>query len=210
MPVPTTRQGNLRVASTTSRASESPNRRLGSGLTAVQEHRRPGAYWDADPATLAYRGMQRHLRRHVARGADRFGREFQSNPDPIRIAERMRTSPAAKAAFAKMLWCERLEPHVMQRRWPYRSADNRPGGEYVGHVEVPHDFRRLDSGQAWQWTEYQACRCLMVSCWRAAQQLADAAVDAGIADWRRSHADDGLRWSSVRLEGRSGSSAWKS
>lgn len=194
-------QGHMRVASTTTRASALPKHRPGSGLSAVQEHRRPGAYWDDDPATFAFRGMQRHLRRHVARGADRFGREFLSNPDPIRIAERMRTSPAAKAAFAEMLWCERLEPHVMQRRWPYRSADDGPGGRYVGYVEMSHDFRCLDSPQAWRWTEYQACRCLMLSCWRAAQQLATTAVESGVADWRRSRTEDALRWSSVRLEG---------
>lgn len=127
---------------TTTRADAAPSRRAGSGLAPAPQPRRSGGYWDGDPATFAYRGMLRHLRRHVARYADRIVREFMGHPDPIRIAERLRSSAAARAAFAEMLWCERQEPQANNRRWPYRRAADTPGGRRDSAIEMPARRRR--------------------------------------------------------------------
>lgn len=166
------------------------------------EERADGRYWDVNPATSAYRGMLRHLRRHVARGTDRFAMNFLENPDPLRIASVMRSNAVARVAFAEMVWCERMEFHVMRRRWPYRRVRQEAGGDYVCSIETPylggaHDPHRWWHDQTWEWAQYQACRALMLSHWREAQRLACDAIRRGIADWQRTPAEDAYRWATV-------------
>lgn len=178
------------------------------------QHRQEGRYWDVNPATLAYRSMLRYLRRHVARGSEPFIADFLQHPDPVHMANVMRSNCVAVAAFAEWLWATRLELHVLRRRWPYRAVVQGQGGDYVGHIETPRPA--LETGSwaghdpVWRhWVEYQAARCLLLSCWRQAQQRAMEAVHSGVADtwmdwgdepwrWATAHTDSGIRW--VNLE----------
>jgi hypothetical protein len=167
------------------------------------EQRQDGRYWDVNPATLAYRSMLRYLRRHVTRGAESFSADFLSQPDPVRIANLMRSNHMATVAYAELLWSTHLEQHIRRRRWPYRPVEQGQGGDHVGRFEPPSPaFDTLPfifQDRAWlTWVQYQAARTALLSCWRQAQHLALRAVRTGIADVSMTDGADAWRWSTVR------------
>ena len=204
------RQPGLRIVTTIGAvAKPSPaadRRRARQRPTDAVDWPGEGNYWYENPATAAYRGMLRYLRRHVTRGADRFANEFLGKPDPLRMARTMREFPVAKLAFAEMIWCLRLEPNVAWRRWPYRPIAQRPDGDRICRIDVALASPSLD-GQGnlvwpmYSWSEYQACRSMMLSHWREAQRLANDAVRTGIADWRPAPVEDDCRWSTAAVDG---------
>jgi hypothetical protein len=118
------------------------------------------------------------------------------------MARAMGQSPTAKVAFAEMLLCLRLEPEVESRRWPYRRVVQRAGGRLICCIEVARASPALDGqGEVVEplssWSEYQACRSLLLSHWREAQRLAEQAVRTGLADWRSTAAADEHGWSTL-------------
>ena len=167
------------------------------------EQRQDGRYWEVTPATRAYRSMLRYLRRHVTRGAEPFSADFLSQPDPVRIANVMRSNHMATVAYAELLWSTHLEQHIRRRRWPYRPVEQGQGGDHVGRFEPPSPaFDTLPfifQDRAWlTWVQYQAARTSLLSCWRQAQHLALRAVRTGIADGSMTDGADAWRWSTVR------------
>jgi hypothetical protein len=51
-------------------------------------------YWSADDATTIYRSLARHIRRHVARGAEGHAIDFMLNPDPLQMGAVIRSAAA--------------------------------------------------------------------------------------------------------------------
>lgn len=184
------------------RCGMTPEKMLRHPARATYSHPREGCYWYADPATLAYRGMARHLRRHVARGTEQIAMSFLEEPDPIRLAEAMRSNKKAMVAFAEMVWAQAMEYHVLRRRWPYRPINHGSGGWFVGRIEPPlidPDFaidpiRRL-------WIDYHAGETLMLASWRAAQRCAVHAMRSGVADWRLGRDPETTSWVASRVQG---------
>lgn len=78
-------------------------------------------YWSSDDATTIYRSLARHIRRHVARGAEAHAIDFMLNPDPLQMGARMRAQRPAMVAFADLLFTECMESYAGLRRWPYRD-----------------------------------------------------------------------------------------
>lgn len=164
--------------------------------------RQQGSYWETNPATSAYRGMLRHLRRHVSRGSDLHAIDFLSNPDPERIARVMRSNQQAVVAFAELLWSTSLEQDVMRRRWPYRAIEQGYLGDFVGQITSPtswdQDIMPPWQGHAWHhWVQYQSCRSMMLSYWREAQQRALDAVRTGYACLDPLLGVDAFKWATV-------------
>ncbi|MFP5444571.1 MAG: hypothetical protein ACLGIY_13430, partial [Betaproteobacteria bacterium] len=142
--------------------------------------------------------MLRYLRRHVTRGAEPFSADFLSQPDPVRIANVMRSNHMATVAYAELLWSTHLEQHIRRRRWPYRPVEQGQGGDHVGRFEPPYPaFDTLPfifQDRAWlTWVQYQAARTSLLSCWRQAQHLALRAVRTGIADGSMTDGADAWR-----------------
>ena len=178
-------------------------RRQASSRTATAA---PAHYWEDSPATWAYRGMARHLRRHVARGAECYAINFRALPDPIRIADVMRSDRAAIVAFAEMVWAQSMEPLVARHRWPHRATDHGGGGRYVGRVSLPGvpdtqgQGAELDApGRAW--VAYKACETAMRARWHQAQFMALSAVRSGLANWQRASDGDALSWALTAVVG---------
>lgn len=188
---------------TPARPSPASERRRSRQGGAHEDHwPEPDGYWYENPATWAYRGWLRYLRRHVAREAESFARAFLEKPDPLEMAQAMSQSPTAKVAFAEMVLCLRLEREVLSRRWPYRRMVQRTDGRLICCIEVARASPALDGqGQVVEplssWSEYQACRSLLLSHWREAQRLAEQAVRTGLADWRSTAAADEHGWSTL-------------
>ena len=204
------KRADLRIVATTgavARSSPAAGRRRARQPTAAERQWSDEfKYWHDTPAICAYRGMLRHLRRHVTRRADRFARGFLQHPDPLQMATTMRDFPAAKAAFAELVWCLRLESNVLWRRWPYRRIVRRPDGDRFCDIAVAQASPSLDRlGRVVQpesdWSAYQASRAMLLAQWREAQRLANQAVRDGVADWRQTPAEDEFRWSTVAVDG---------
>lgn len=83
--------------------------------------RKHSSHWSANDATTIYRALARHIRRHVARGAEAVAINFMLNPDPLRMGAEMRAQPRAMVAFADLLFTEGMESYAGLRRWPYRD-----------------------------------------------------------------------------------------
>lgn len=201
------RQAWLRVVSTTGppAAPTVSSRRTKLTRDLQKDIRKEGRYWDVNPGTWAYRGMLRHLRRHVNRGGEAYAVDFLNNPDPLRIAAVMQANRQAVVAFAEMLWSARMEQYVMRRRWPHRLVEQGFGGDYVGRVSPPYAANQgmtaLWNSDVWRrWVQYQSCRSLMLGVWREAQRLALNAVRTGIADWDMGMPEDAFRWATVQCE----------
>ena len=166
------------------------------------DRRQEGHYWERNPATSAYRGMLRHLRRHVSRHSESYGIDFLRNQDPSRIAQVMRSNRHAMVAYAEMLWSRGMEPNVMRRRWPHRAVEQDVRGDFVGDIRPPFSARHAivspgqdESGR--QWVEFQSCRSMMLSLWRDAQRRALEAVRAGHADWGVLSGEDAFQWATI-------------
>ena len=204
------RHAGLRTAVTlgeSARSSPAAERRRSRQRGAYEDHwPEADGYWYENPATWAYRGWLRYLRRHVARRTEGFARTFLEKPDPLEMACAMRQSPTAKVAFAEMVLCLRLEPEVLSRRWPYRRMVQGADGRLICRIEAARASPAVDEqGQVVEpvssWSEYQACRSLLLSHWREAQRLAEQAVQTGLADWRATAAADEHRWSTLAADG---------
>jgi hypothetical protein len=150
--------------------------------------RKHGSYWFTNDATTIYRALARHIRRHVARGAEAVAIDFMLNPDPLQMGARMRAQPRAMVAFADLLFTECMESYAGLRRWPYR--DPRAGANsWVQDGLLP---LRIDGGRAWPptsrdarlaWVDRQAASAAITHAWRRAQSIAIQAAATGIADW---------------------------
>lgn len=161
-----------------------PHGLQGAGTT----RRKHSSYWSADDATTIYRSLARHIRRHVARGAEAHAIDFLLNPDPLQMGARMRAQHRAMVAFADLLFTECMETHAGLRRWPYR--DPRAGANrwvQDGLVRLS-----IDGGRAWPpalrvarltWVYRQAASAAITHAWRRAQMLAVQSAATGIADW---------------------------
>ncbi len=145
--------------------------------------------WQHSEATVAYRAMLRHIRRHVGRHADQFALEFLGAPDPLAMADRMRTNPQAMVAFAELLFCCSMEKFAMERRWPYRKGFQAAQWPIFDRLSDP--LRSAGGGPerpmpkpAREWIARQVAARTVSHAWRRAQQCAMAAIRNGLADWR--------------------------
>lgn len=149
-------------------------------------------YWNDRPSTYAYRAIARHLRRHVTRRSEWWGRRFVECADPVQIAEWVAGSRDALLAFAEMLWMHQVEPTVELRRWlpemPYLEPDRR----VVGRLELD-GLRSASSGEpplsaslldeVNRWIEFHAAGEILLTQWKRALERAIESVRSGIADW---------------------------
>lgn len=145
-------------------------------------------YWASDDATTTYRSLARHIRRHVARGAEAHAIDFMLNPDPLQMGARMRAQRPAMLAFADLLFTECMETYAGLRRWPYR--DPRAGAtrrlwDGLAHLSVDggHDWPPTLREARLAWVRRQAAAAAITHAWRRAQMLAVHAVASGFADW---------------------------
>ena len=149
---------------------------------------RHSIYWSTDDATTTYRSLARHIRRHVARGAEAHAIDFMLNPDPLQMGARMRAQHPAMVAFADLMFTECMETYAGLRRWPYR--DPRAGATSRVRDGLAH--LSLDGGHDWPpalrearlaWVRRQAAATAITHAWRRAQMLAVHAAATGFADW---------------------------
>lgn len=145
-------------------------------------------YWAGDDATTTYRSLARHIRRHVARGAEAHAIDFMLNPDPLQMGARMRAQRPAMVAFADLLFTECMETYAGLRRWPYR--DPRAGAtrrlrDGLAHLSVDggHDWPSALREARLAWVRRQAAATAIRHAWRRAQMLAVHAAATGFADW---------------------------
>lgn len=152
------------------------------------EKTRRRSLWRNTEATMVYRAMTRHLRKHVARGTEQYAREFMRRPNPLVIARTMQQSHQATVAFAELLFCHGMERFAMRRRWPYRN----PNGDLWRledqlanpDIEVGHELAQGLTPAATIWLGFQSAAAMVTYAWRRAQNAALQAVSTGIADWR--------------------------
>jgi hypothetical protein len=134
--------------------------------------------------TRVYRALNRHLRRHHARGSESIGIDFLLHPDPLQMASALRENRTALMAFADLLFCRSIEPAVMRRRWPSRRPDDGVRGIGV-RLDVPKTYAMFGlSPETQSQLARQVAAAVIVHAWRRAQHLAIAAVRTGVADWR--------------------------
>jgi len=145
-------------------------------------------YWSTNDATTIYRSLARHIRRHLARGAEAHAIDFMLNPDPLQMGARMRAQRPAMVAFADLLFTECMETYAGLRRWPYR--DPRAGA--TSRVRDGLAQLSVDGGHDWppalrkarsDWVRRQAAAAAITHAWRRAQMLAVHAAATGFADW---------------------------
>ena len=145
-------------------------------------------YWSADDATTIYRSLARHIRRHVARGAEGHAIDFMLNPDPLQMGAVIRTQRQAMVAFADLLFTECMETYAGLRRWPYRD----PQAGATGRVRDGLAHLSVDGGHDWPptlrearlaWVRRQAAAAAITHAWRRAQMLAVQSAATGFADW---------------------------
>lgn len=145
--------------------------------------------WQQTEATVAYRAMTRHIRRHVGRYSDRFAMQFLKNPDPLAMAEQMRAHHQAMVGFAELVFCFSMERLAMNRRWPYRQAldpsqralQDWLEDPWVGaHCGPEHELPQ----NAKSWLKRQVAAATVTHAWRRAQACAMQAMRSGLADWR--------------------------
>lgn len=149
---------------------------------------RHSLYWSHDDATTIYRSLARHIRRHVARGAEAHAIDFMLNPDPLQMGATMRTQRQAMVAFADLLFTECMETYAGLRRWPYRD----PQAGATRWVRDGLVQLSVDGGRDWPqalrdarlaWVRRQAAAAAITHAWRRAQMLAVHAAATGFADW---------------------------
>lgn len=155
---------------------------------AASTRSRHSLYWSADDATTIYRSLARHIRRHVARGAEAHAIDFMLNPDPLQMGAVIRTQRQAMVAFADLLFTECMETYAGLRRWPYR--DPRAGAtsrvrDGLAHLSVDggHDWPPTLREARLAWVRTQAAAAAITHAWRRAQMLAVHAAATGFADW---------------------------
>lgn len=142
-------------------------------------------YWSNDPVTWTYRAMARHLRRHVALRSEHWVQQFMRLPDPLAIAEHLRTNRHALLAFGEMLWARGIEGLVEQRRWPYRIPRDADGRNYCAaelHLPMPANGLGVDRDKE-TWLSYQASAAAILALWHRAMRQAVHCARSGIADW---------------------------
>jgi hypothetical protein len=154
---------------------------------ACPQHAR-GGLWEHSEATVAYRALLRHIRRHVGRHSDRFAQGFLEHPDPLAMAQQMRSDPQAMVAYAELLFCVSMERFAMKRRWPYR--------QFAHPTQWPVQDKLVDpwfsaetgperplAPEERGWLARQAAARSVSHAWRRAQRCAMASIRNGIADW---------------------------
>ena len=155
---------------------------------AASTRSRHSLYWSADDATTVYRSLARHIRRHVARGAEGHAIDFMLNPDPLQMGAVIRTQRQAMVAFADLLFTECMETYAGLRRWPYRD----PQAGATSRVRDGLAHLSVDGGHDWPptlrearlaWVRTQAAAAAITHAWRRAQMLAVHAAATGFADW---------------------------
>lgn len=155
---------------------------------AASTRSRHSLYWSADDATTIYRSLARHIRRHVARGAEAHAIDFMLNPDPLQMGAVIRTQRQAMVAFADLLFTECMETYAGLRRWPYRD----PQAGATSRVRDGLAHLSVDGGHDWPptlrearlaWVRTQAAAAAITHAWRRAQMLAVHAAATGFADW---------------------------
>lgn len=135
--------------------------------------------WKNTPSTWTYRAMCRYLRRHLPRSVERRALELISSPDPLTTAQLLRSDRSAETAYAEMLWAHNIEPHVHERRWPYR---------YPHLAEWPQRWigtfstTTISPGAARIWLEYHTAAASMLALWRVACAQASAVAQSGADD----------------------------
>lgn len=139
-------------------------------------------------ATIAYRAMARHLRRHVVPDSGRWVARFIASADPLAIADMLRTHQQALLAFTELIWARSIEPNVDGRRWPNR----RPSGNFaIGLSDAIWANHQLSNPEGCEislgtegWLLSHAASTTLRAAWRSAQARAVAALRSGVADWR--------------------------
>lgn len=136
------------------------------------------SYWQDNPATWTYRALSRHLRRHVFVRAEGLGVQLLCPDGRFQRAATPDADDTPRWALAEILWARHLEPHVHQRRWPYRK----PAG-----FNVQSTFSNIGMGlnvdtlavasfalnQATRcWLQYQAAGAAMLMLWQTAFERA--------------------------------------
>ncbi|MGP8431771.1 hypothetical protein ACT2FY_01235 [Paraburkholderia fungorum] len=159
----------------------------------AQEDERP-PYWQATPATIVYRALARHVRRHRAPGEAQWVAGFMDACDPIEIGERICCSRQAQQAFIAMLWARAIEPGIEQRRWPDRAPPTGTRGRLAERVAADCRVRGTEGADPGtrHWLACHAARVSLSAAWRDAQARATAAARLGLADW--AHASPGTSW----------------
>lgn len=148
-----------------------------------------GSMWLRTDATVAYRAMTRHIRRHLGRHSEKFAIQFLHHPDPLAMAELMRAQPQAMVAFAELVFCFSMERFAMDRRWPYRQALDATQRMLQDGLEDPWlagpsgPEQELGSS-ARCWLSRQVAAASVTHAWRRAQACAIHAMRSGLADWR--------------------------
>lgn len=156
-------------------------------------HRDPPAsqsVWRETPECSVYRAFERHLRRHVTRHCAAITAEFLALPDPLSMAQKMKSSAQAQVAFAELLFVGGMEPWARARRWPNRGTRQDPGDRDrdshrdIGSAEIDDsraDQQGLSERSPWLIAQVAAARVLFA--WSRAQLLALLCTRQGIADW---------------------------
>lgn len=189
-------------------APSKPRRRVKAPIPETDDEKEKHLLWQDEPATTAYRAMARHIRRHVARGAEPYAISFLAKPEPLQMAATMRSDRAAMVAFADLLFTGSMQPQAELYRWPYREIDPVPCYSYVLHAIEP---ALAESGREKQqgltdggrvWLHYHAGEALMMQAWHRGQRAALWAVHSGIADWRSDALACPTTWATAIVSGR--------
>lgn len=142
----------------------------------VVTSRQASSLWKNTPSTWTYRAMSRYMRRHLSRGAEYWALELMGSPDPIATAQLLRSDRRAECAYAEMLWANNIEPHVHERRWPYRYPHSAQWPKRWIGAFVP---TKTSLGAAQCWLEYHTAGASMLALWRAACAQASTVAQTG-------------------------------
>jgi hypothetical protein len=146
--------------------------------------------WRDTPECSVYRAFERHLRRHVTRHCAAITAEFLALPDPLSMAQKMKSSAQAQVAFAELLFMGGMEPWAYARRWPNRGTRQNPEDQDrdrhrdIGSAEID-DSRAHQQGLSERspWLIAQVAAARVLFAWSRAQLLAVLCTRQGIADW---------------------------
>jgi hypothetical protein len=119
------------------------------------------------------------MRRHFPRGAEYWALKLMGSTDPFTTAKLLRSDRSAELAYAEMLWAKNIEPHVNERRWPYRHPHSalRPK-KWLGAFAPT----KTSLSAAQHWLEYNTAGASMLALWRAACEQASTVAQTGVDD----------------------------
>lgn len=142
-------------------------------------------FWEKSAMNDVFRGMARHVRRHIAPRGTRKVFQFIRAADPISIATQIRDSDGKRNAYTDLLWSICVEPRSADRRWRFRHTRRYFPGELSPLVVENSDFKTQTIAEPErQWIQCHATRLSLSAIWTQAQIETHDAIDSGVAHWR--------------------------